>query len=114
MRNLDLAVLALALALFAAAGLPVAGWALAAAVWMVQRGIQLAFDRQVEAATEPGKVAGWVVSGFMTRALLVLSGILAGGLALGDEAGLAAALLVLLTFTVHLLSTQAAKGLAAR
>jgi uncharacterized SAM-binding protein YcdF (DUF218 family) len=112
--NLDLVILAVALAIFLVAGLPLAGWAIATTVWLVQRGVQALVDRRAAAASDPQTIAGWTAGGFIGRAMLTVIGIFAGGLLAGDDAGLAAVLLVLLVFTVYFLTRQLQRGLAPR
>jgi hypothetical protein len=101
LRHLDLIVLALALVIFLAAGLPILGWGVAAAAWLAQRAISIVIERRARAATEPRVVAGLMVASMLTRGWLVALSILGAGLA-ERKAGLAAAVLFLLLFTVHL------------
>jgi hypothetical protein len=101
LRHLDLVVLLLALGVFVAAGLPILGWGAAAAAWLAQRAIAIVLERKARAATEPRAVAGLMVASMLTRGWLVAIAIFAAGLAEND-AGLAAAVLFLLLFTVHL------------
>ena len=101
LRNLDLAVLALALPLFAAAKLPLAGWGAAAAVWLVQRAIQVALQRRADASDDPQVVVYSLAGGAVGRGMFTAVGILVAGLLLSDRAGLAAALLIVVLFTVH-------------
>jgi hypothetical protein len=101
LRHLDLIVLALALGIFLAAGLPILGWGVAAAAWLAQRAISIVLERKAKAADEPRAVAGLMVASMLTRGWLVALAILGAGLA-ERKAGLAAAVLFLLLFTVHL------------
>ena len=101
LRHLDLIVLALALGIFLAAGLPILGWGVAAAAWLAQRAISIVLERKAKAADEPRAVAGLMVASMLTRGWLVALSILGAGLA-ERKAGLAAAVLFLLLFTVHL------------
>ena len=101
LRHLDLIVLALALVIFLAAGLPILGWGVAAAAWLAQRAISIVIERRARAATEPRVVAGLMVGSMLTRGWLVALSILGAGLA-ERKAGLAAAVLFLLLFTLHL------------
>jgi hypothetical protein len=94
-------VLALALAIFAAAGLPLLGWGAAAVAWLAQRAIAIVLERKAKATTEPRAVAGLMVASMLTRGWLVAIAIFAAGLSEND-AGLSAAVLFLLLFTVHL------------
>src|SRR4051812_22309111 len=84
LRHLDLVLLALALAVFAAAGLPLLGWAAAAAAWLVQRAIAIVLERKARAATEPRAVAGLMVASMLTRGWLVAIAIFLAGLVEND------------------------------
>ena len=101
LRHLDLIVLALALGIFLAAGLPILGWGVAAAAWLAQRAISIVLERKAKAADEPRAVAGLMVASMLTRGWLVALAIFGAGLA-ERKAGLAAAVLFLLLFTLHL------------
>jgi hypothetical protein len=99
-RFLDLAVLALALPVFLAAGLPVIGWAAAGAAWIVQRGLQLALERRARASDDPRTVAGLITGSMIARAWIMALAVFGVGLA-EREAGLAAAVLTIVLFTVY-------------
>jgi hypothetical protein len=99
-RFLDLAVLALALPVFLVAGLPVIGWAAAAAAWLVQRGLQVAAERRARASDDPRTVAGLVAGSMVMRAWLVALAVFGIGL-VEREAGLSAAVLTIVLFTVY-------------
>jgi hypothetical protein len=101
LRHLDLIVLTLALGIFLAAGLPILGWGVAAAAWLAQRAISIVLERKAKAADEPRAVAGLMVASMLTRGWLVALAIFGAGLA-ERTAGLAAAVLFLLLFTLHL------------
>ena len=101
LRHPDLIVLALALGIFLAAGLPLLGWAAATAAWVVQRLIGFLLERKARATTEPRAVAGLMVASMLSRGWLVALSIFGVGL-VENDAGLAAAVLFLLTFTVFL------------
>jgi hypothetical protein len=100
-RNLDLALLALALPVFLAAGLPVLGWVVAAVVWAMWRGVGTYTDRQAGAAEDPRRTAGIAAGSMVGRGWLLGLILLAAGLAAGREVGLSAAVLALVLFTVH-------------
>jgi hypothetical protein len=99
-RFLDLAVLALALPVFLAAGLPVIGWAAAGAAWIVQRALQLALERRARASDDPRTVAGLITGSMIARAWIMALAVFGVGLA-EREAGLAAAVLTIVLFTVY-------------
>jgi hypothetical protein len=108
LRHLDLIVLVLALGIFLAAGLPVLGWAAAAVAWLVQRAIALVLERKARAATEPRAVAGLMVASMLTRGWLVALAIFGAGL-IENDAGLSAAVLFLLLFTLQLTVNMAVR-----
>jgi hypothetical protein len=99
-RFLDLAVLALALPVFIAAGLPVIGWAAAGAAWLVQRALQVALERRARASDDPRTVAGLITGSMIARAWIMALAVFGVGLA-EREAGLAAAVLTITLFTVY-------------
>ena len=99
-RYLDLVLLALALPLFVAGGLPMLGYAAGAAAWLVQRGVQLALNRKAAAADDPRTVVGIAAGSMIGRGWLVALTIFAAGLK-DEDAGLAAAVLVILLFTAY-------------
>jgi hypothetical protein len=103
-RFLDLAVLALALPVFIAADLPLIGWAVAGAAWLVQRGLQLALERRARASDDPRTVAGLITGSMIARAWLMALAIFGVGLA-ERAAGLAAAVLTITLFTVYFSSS---------
>jgi hypothetical protein len=99
-RYLDLALLALSLPVFLLAGLPLLGWAVAAAAWLVQRGLQLALTKRAAASGDPRTVAGLLTGSMIARGWLVALSIFGAGL-VEREAGLAAAILAIILFTVY-------------
>jgi hypothetical protein len=99
-RYLDLVLLALALPVFVVAGLPMLGYAAGAAAWLVQRGLQLALNRKAVAADDPRTVVGIAAGSMIGRGWLVALTIFAAGL-VDEDAGLAAAVLVILLFTAY-------------
>jgi hypothetical protein len=94
-------VLALALALFLLAGLPLLGYAAAAAAWLAQRGIQALTNAKANASKDPRTVVGVLVASMIGRGWLMAGSIFAVGLAAEPEDGLAAALLSIVLFTVY-------------
>ncbi len=99
-RYLDLVVLALALPLFLAAGFPMLGYATAAGAWLIQRGAQALMARRAMAATDVRGKLGWTASSMLARGWFVALVVLLVGLRAND-AGLAAAVLVVVLFTVY-------------
>jgi len=104
-RNLDLALLALALPVFLVAGLPLLGWLGGAVVWALWRIVGEWTDRRAVAAGSDGdlrKMAGITAGSMIGRGWLLGLILLAVGLGTGDdEVGLSAALLALALFTIH-------------
>jgi hypothetical protein len=109
-KHVDLLVLAAALAVFALGGFPLLGYAVAAAAWLAQRGIQLLAGRRAARELALGnrqRAMGTVAATTLGRVWLMATAVLLVGIAV-REAGLAAALLLLVLFTVSF----AAQGVA--
>ncbi|HEY8581344.1 MAG TPA: hypothetical protein VIL49_00295 [Capillimicrobium sp.] len=100
LRFLDLVVLAVALPVFLVADWPLAGWAAAAFAWIAWRLIAAWTDRKAEATGDLKKMAGIMTASMIARGWLVALTILAVGLAVSDEAGLSAGVLLFAVFTV--------------
>jgi hypothetical protein len=97
-------VLALALPVFLIAGFPILGYAVAAAAWLAARMIQLAAERHARSALAGGNrrsALGAIALARMGRVWLVALAVLLVGVAERD-AGLAAAVLSAVLFTVYL------------
>lgn len=102
-RYLDLMLVALALPIFIAAGLPIAGWGVGAGAWVLQRGVQIYLERRAEGSKDPRTVVGLLAGSMIGRGWLVALAVLLVGL--GDRhAGLAAAVLVIALFTVYFMT----------
>jgi uncharacterized membrane protein YkgB len=109
-KHVDLLLLAVALVVFAIGGLPLLGYAAAAAVWLAQRGIQVLASRRAGKDLADGnrqRAMGTVAATTLGRVWLMATAVLLVGIA-EREAGLAAALLLLALFTVSF----AAQGVA--
>jgi hypothetical protein len=105
LRYFDLVLLVAALPVFIAAELPMAGYAVIAAAWIAQHGLELAADRASSRALERGDrraALGWVGATTLARVWLVALAVLLVGVVAEREAGLAAAVLAAILFTVHL------------
>jgi hypothetical protein len=114
LRYADLALLAAGLPVFIAADLPMAGYAVTAAVWLAQHGIELAADRAAARALERGErraAMGWIGATTLARVWMVMLAILLVGLLSDREAGLAAAVFAVILFTVHLAGRLLARAL---
>jgi len=104
LRYVDLVLLALALPAFIVAGWPLLGYAVAAAAWLIQRGIDALATRRVKSSMASGDrrtAMGVMGAATLGRVWLIALAVLLVGLA-EREAGLAAALLSLALFTVFL------------
>jgi hypothetical protein len=110
-KYVDLLVLAAALAVFLIGGFPMLGYAVGAAAWLAQRGIQMLAARRASrelAAGNRQKAMGVIAATTLGRVWLMATAVLLVGLLGERQAGLAAALLVTGLFTISF----AAQGLA--
>jgi hypothetical protein len=103
LRYLDLVLLALALPIFVAAGLPLLGWVGAAVGWLLQRGVQQLVERRAKASDDPRTVAGLMTGSMIARGWIVAGSIFVVGLS-EREAGLSAAILAITLFTFYFTS----------
>jgi hypothetical protein len=101
LRWLDLGVLALALPVFLAAGLPFFGWAVVTAVWLLQRFAHERLSRRALAAEDPRRSTLLMAVGMMARVWLLALVIFGVG-AIERDAGLAAAVLSVVLVTAYL------------
>ncbi|HEX2392291.1 MAG TPA: hypothetical protein VHI77_05165 [Solirubrobacterales bacterium] len=109
-KYVDLLLLAAALVVFLIADLPLLGYAVAAASWLAQRGIQTLANRRSKQQLRAGnrqKAMGIVAATTLGRVWLMATAVLLVGLA-ERESGLASAVLLAVLFTVSF----AAQGLA--
>jgi hypothetical protein len=109
-KHVDLLVLAAALAVFIVGGLPMLGYAIAAGAWLAQRGIQVVAGRRIANELAGGnrqRAMGALAATTLGRVWLMVTAALLAGLA-EREAGLAAAVLLAILFTVSF----AAAGIA--
>ncbi|HEX6205410.1 MAG TPA: hypothetical protein VFZ29_06350 [Solirubrobacterales bacterium] len=109
-KYVDLIALLAALAVFLLGDLPMLGYAVAAAVWLLQRGIQMLAQRRMKqelAAGNRQKAMGIVAGSTLGRVWLMATAVLLVGIA-ERESGLASAILLLALFTLSF----AAQGLA--
>jgi hypothetical protein len=105
LRFLDLVLLIVALPVFIAAGFPMVGYLAVAGLWIVLYGIELISNRAIEGAVarrDRRAAMGWLGATGLARAWIVALGVLIIGLVAGKDAGLAAAVLAVILFTVHL------------
>lgn len=109
-KYVDLLVLAVALAVFLLGGFPMLGYGVAAAVWLLQRGVQSFANRRSQAELRAGnrqKAMGIVAATTLGRVWLMATVVLLVGIA-ERESGLAAAILLAILFTV----SMGAQGIA--
>lgn len=111
---MDLAVLAIALPIFIAAGIPILGWVTGAGLYVGQRLIRALAERKAEQADDPRATVGLLAGSMIARGWIVAGAILAVGLTTDSETGLSAAVLFLATFTVALTMALATGGAGAR
>ncbi len=100
-RYFDFVVLALALPIFIVAGLPIVGYITAAAAWIGQRAIQIETTRRAQASKDPRTVVGLMAGSMIGRGWLVAAAIFIVGITISSQAGLAAAVLFIVLFTVY-------------
>jgi len=101
-KYVDLLALVVALAVFLLGGFPLLGFAVAAAVWLTQRGIQVLAQRRMKAELAAGnrqKAMGLVAGSTLGRVWLMATAVLLVGVA-ERESGLAAAIMLLALFTL--------------
>jgi hypothetical protein len=113
LRWLDLVVLALALPLFVAAGLPLLGWAGVAGVWVAQRFAQELIERRAQATEDVRRSTAFMAIGMFTRVWILALTIFVIGKS-DRDAGLSAALLSVVLVTVHLTAIMLSGPLAPR
>ncbi len=101
-KYVDLIVLAAAFAVFLVGDLPMLGYAVTAAVWLAQRGLQMLAQRRSNEALRNGnrqRAMGLVAASALGRVWLMATAVLLVGIA-QRTAGLAAAILLLALFTI--------------
>jgi len=116
LRFADLVPLVAGLPVFLAAGLPIAGYAVVALVWLASLGLELAGDkvagRELEAGNRRGAM-GWIAVTGLSRVWMVALAVLLVGLLDERDAGLAAAVFAAILFTFHLAGRVLSKLMSA-
>jgi hypothetical protein len=115
LRYVDLVLLAAALPVFIVAGFPMTAYVVVALVWLAQHGVELLTDRAVRRAAARGDrraAMGWVGATTLARVWTIALAVLLIGVLDSKDAGLAAAVLSAVLFTVHLGGRLVAKMLA--
>src|SRR3954453_9892402 len=99
-RNMDIALLVLALPIFLLGDLPIAGWAVGAGGYTIQRIVRDVLVNQARRSDDPRTVAGILVASMLARGFLIAFALLGVRLAVSNKAGLCAAVLFLASFTI--------------
>ncbi len=100
LRYADLILLAAALPIFLIAGWPLLGYVGGAVAWCAQRAIQAWTNNKARSSDHPARVAGIVTGSMIGRGWLVALTIFGVGM-ISNDAGLAAAVLFIITFTFY-------------
>lgn len=103
LRYLDLAVLAIALPVFLAAGVPLYAWAAVAALWLLQRWVQQLVQRKALASEDPTRATAALAISMFARVWIFALAVFVLGKT-DRDAGLSAALLAVVLVTVYLTS----------
>ena len=104
-RWLDVVLVVLAAPFVILTGLPVLGYAVGAAAWIVNRALGVLVERRATAQADVRRAVGMNVGALIARSWLVGLTILAVGLAGEREDGLTAAILLLAAFTLYFVSS---------
>lgn len=104
LRYVDVAIVVLAAPFVVLTGLPVLGYAVGAAAWIVQRIAGTAIEERMRRQADIRTVVGLGLGASLARAWFVGITILVVGLAGAREDGVMAAVLVLVAYTLYLLS----------
>jgi hypothetical protein len=99
-RNMDIGLLVAALPIFLLGDLPMAGYAVGAGGYVLQRIIRDVLATQARKSDDPRSVAGILVASMLARGFLIAFALLGVGLAVSNKAGLCAAVLFLAAFTI--------------
>jgi hypothetical protein len=100
-RYLDFAALALALPVFILADFPLGGYLVGGGAWVVQRTIQVLIQRRATASRDPRTVVGLLAGSMIARGWFCAGAIFLAGIIGDNDTGLAAALLIVMLFTVY-------------
>jgi hypothetical protein len=113
LRWLDLVVLVAALPVFLLGDFPIAGYLVGGGAWVAQRIAQVLLARRAAASDDPRTIVGFTAASMIMRGWLVAMSIFLVGL--GDnEAGLAAAILVISLFTIYFAMQMALRPMETR
>ena len=100
LKNLDVFVLAIALPVFIAAGLPILGWAAATVAWLLTKAVEAFAERRAAASGNRRVAMGARAASLMARLYTVGIAVLVAGV-IEREAGLTAGILSVVVFTVY-------------
>ena len=100
-RYLDFAALALALPVFLLADFPIAGYLVGGGAWIIQRAVQVAVQRRATASRDPRTVVGLLAGSMIARGWFCAIAIFLAGIIGDNDTGLAAAVLIVMLFTVY-------------
>ena len=101
LRYLDIVLLIVALPIFLVAGLPMLGYAAGAGAWIVQRAVQVLLQRRATASRDPRTVVGLLAASMIARGWFCAIAIFLAGILGDNDTGLAAAVLIVMLFTVY-------------
>jgi hypothetical protein len=104
-RYLDVLLLVAAAPFVVLLGAPVAGYAIAAVAWVVQRFAAAAIERRAARQQDYRTAIGLNMASLLVRAWLIGLTILGVGLIVGREEGLTAGITVLVAFTVYFVTS---------
>jgi hypothetical protein len=100
-RYLDFVALALALPVFILADFPLGGYLVGGGAWVVQRAVQVLIQRRATASRDPRTIVGLLAASMIARGWFCAIAIFLAGVIGDNDTGLAAALLIVMLFTVY-------------
>jgi len=103
LRNIDVALLGLALPVFIVAGLPLLGWAATTASWLAARFLQSFAVRRALAKGTRRAALGARAASLVGRLYFVTAAVLVAGL-IDRDAGVAAGALAVVVFTAYFIT----------
>lgn len=112
LRYVDLVLLWITVPLALVLGAPSVGLMLAAVVWTVQRLLALEVDRRASLRESPREAIGMNMATMIGRMWLLGATVVVAGVAASREDGVAAALVLLVAFTISLATTLLVRALS--
>ena len=103
LRNVDLALLAVALPVWVAAQLPILGWAATTVAWIASRWFQSFAESRALAKGSRQAMLGARAASLLGRLYVVTAAVFVAGL-IDREAGLTGGVLAVVVFTVYFIS----------